>query len=107
MALSWDAQPLSLKSKNEMVSSAVTIGTIQLLPNGQLLTLMADHQTVGGYPRVLQVIRADLPILAQLAPGSIIRFVCTDIEVAFREGQQMKSHLQQIANAVRLQMAFG
>lgn len=107
MALSWDAQPLSLKSKNEMVSSAVTMGTIQLLPNGQLLTLMADHQTVGGYPRVLQVIRADLPILAQLAPGSIISFVCTNIEVAFREWQQMKSHLQQIANAVRLQMAFG
>lgn len=107
MAFSWRSEPLQLLEKREMISSAVTFGTVQLLPNGQVLTLMADHQTVGGYPRILQVIKADLPGMAQLSPGSVIRFQLCNVETALREWQQMKSHLQQIATNVRLQMAFG
>lgn len=107
MAFSWQANPLQLKDPKEMVSSAVAMGTVQLLPNGQLLTLMADHQTVGGYPRILQVIKADLPSLAQLTPGTSVRFQLTDLDFSIKEWMQMKSHLQQVASAVRLQMAFG
>jgi antagonist of KipI len=61
-------------SPNEMVSSATTFGTVQLLPNGQLIILMADHQTTGGYPRIANVAAVDLPLLAQLGPGKTVKF---------------------------------
>lgn len=62
----------------EMLSSAVLMGTVQLLPNGSLAALMADHQTTGGFPRILQVLQSQLPKLAQIQPGSRIHFRMTD-----------------------------
>ncbi|MFM7854491.1 MAG: hypothetical protein ACKO96_21850 [Flammeovirgaceae bacterium] len=61
-------------SSREMLSSAVVFGTVQLLPNGQLICLMADHQTTGGYPRVAQVAQIDLPVLAQCSQHDDVCF---------------------------------
>ena len=58
----------------DIVSDAVTPGTIQVPANGQPIVLMADSQTVGGYPKIATVIQADLPKLAHLKPGSRLRF---------------------------------
>ncbi|MEQ8704276.1 MAG: biotin-dependent carboxyltransferase family protein [Phaeodactylibacter sp.] len=58
----------------QLISSAVLPGTVQLPPSGQPIILMADAQTTGGYPRLVQVLADDLPILAQLRPGDRIRF---------------------------------
>jgi len=66
----------------EMVSSGVNFGTMQLLPDGQLILLMADHQTAGGYPRIGHVISAHLPKLAQLRPSDCIHFSMVDICMA-------------------------
>ena len=55
-------------------SSAVTPGAIQVPANGRPIILMADSQTVGGYPKIATVISADLPRLAHLPPGSRVRF---------------------------------
>lgn len=63
----------------ELISSAVSFGTVQLLPDGQLIVLMADHQTTGGYPRVAHVISHDLPLLGQLGPGDKVAFHLIDL----------------------------
>lgn len=68
--------------KNDLVSSPVCFGTIQLLPDGNLILLMADHQTTGGYPRIATVITAHHSILAQKKPGDRIRFEFTDLLTA-------------------------
>lgn len=60
--------------KKELVSSAVNFGTIQLLPDGQLIVLMADAPTSGGYPRLAHVVATDLPLVAQLGGGDKIAF---------------------------------
>jgi antagonist of KipI len=73
---------LGLRHPYEMVSTAVSFGTVQLLPDGQLIVLMADHQTTGGYPRIAHVITAHLPKLAQLRPSDTIQFKWTDLEEA-------------------------
>jgi antagonist of KipI len=67
-------EPLYLLEKSELLSSAVGFGTIQLPPDGQLIVLMADHQTTGGYPRIGHVISTDLPLLSQLGPGDKTAF---------------------------------
>lgn len=66
----------------ELISSPVNFGTIQLLPDGQLVILMADHQTTGGYPRIANVISAHLPKLAQRREGERIVFRLVDNDIA-------------------------
>jgi antagonist of KipI len=73
---------LKRSEKTEMISSGVDFGTIQLLPDGQLIVLMADHQTTGGFPRVGHVISVHLPKLAQLRPSDCIHFKMTDMATA-------------------------
>jgi antagonist of KipI len=69
---------LTMGKHQELVSSAVSFGTVQLLPDGQLIILMADHQTTGGYPRIAHVVSAHLPKLAQLRPSDTIQFKLMD-----------------------------
>jgi antagonist of KipI len=82
MGLRLSGEKLELSSRFEMVSSGVDFGTIQLLPDGQLVILMSDHQTTGGYPRIANVISADLPTLVQTPPGAGIGFAESDIGTA-------------------------
>lgn len=74
MGYALSGKDISLKKKFELVSSPVNFGTVQLLPSGQMVLLMADHQTTGGYPRIANIITDDLPLLAQLNPNDKIRF---------------------------------
>ena len=74
MGFHLEGEPLSLSSNLQLLSTAVTKGTIQLTPNGQLIVLMNDCQTTGGYPRVGQIATVDLDVLAQLKPGETINF---------------------------------
>ena len=85
--------------KQEIISSAVNFGTIQLLPNGQLIVLMADHQTAGGYPRIAHVICAHLPQLAQYRPGDKFSFYSVDIDTAEQLQIRQKQHLIQLEHA--------
>lgn len=64
---------LGFLKSGELLSSAVCGGTVQALPGGKLLILMADHQTTGGYPKIGHVATAHLPRLAQLNAGDRFR----------------------------------
>ncbi len=83
----------------EMISSAVSFGTIQLLPDGKLILLMADHQTTGGYPRIAHVISADHSRVAQMKAGDRIRFTIADQQTAEELLVQQQQHLQQLQHA--------
>ena len=74
--------PLRQKIQHELLSSAVTYGTIQVPPNGQPIILMADRQTTGGYAKIAQVISTDLSTLAQCMPGTSILFKLVSLEEA-------------------------
>lgn len=63
-----------------LVSDAIVQGDIQILGDGTPIILMRDHQPTGGYPRIATVINADLDRLAQMRPGSELRF--TPVTVA-------------------------
>ena len=82
MGFRLSGESLYLLDKIELISSAVAFGTIQLTPDGQMVILMADHQTSGGYPRIAHVISKDLPILAQLGANDKVNFELISIEEA-------------------------
>lgn len=87
--------PLATTEPMEMLSSAVSFGTVQVTPNGKPILLMADHQTTGGYPRALQVILTDLSKLAQMTSGQEIRFQPVTLEEARAALQQRVKQLKQ------------
>ncbi|MBK9731013.1 MAG: biotin-dependent carboxyltransferase [Chitinophagaceae bacterium] len=93
---------LRQQQQEELVSSAVVNGTIQLLPNGQLIILMADHQTTGGYPRIANVISADLPLLAQLTANQSVQFQKVDHAVAEQILVHQNLCLEKVQNACTL-----
>ncbi|MFI5185805.1 MAG: biotin-dependent carboxyltransferase family protein [Chitinophagales bacterium] len=95
---------LQAKEESELVSAAVSFGTIQLLPNGELIILMADHQTTGGYPRIGYIVSAHLPILAQKQPGDKINFRSTDKKHAEDLLLQQQQHLLQLQNACKFRL---
>lgn len=90
---------LQTTTNEEMVSSAVNFGTVQLLPDGQMIVLMADHQTAGGYPRIAHVITAHHHRLAQLKPGDRFRFRMVDQTEAESLLIRQQQQLLQLQNA--------
>ncbi|WP_157717183.1 biotin-dependent carboxyltransferase family protein [Formosa sp. Hel1_31_208] len=61
-----------------IITSLVMPGSVQFTPSGQLIVLMRDSQTTGGYPRILQCSESAIDILAQKVFGEKIRFKCID-----------------------------
>ena len=81
---------LHLNQPNQYLSAAVTRGTLQLLPNGSLMVLMANHQTIGGYANLGQIILVDLPRFAQLKNDSSFHFSLTNVNTAHQLYQQIQ-----------------
>ena len=102
MGFRLSGPPLHLLYRKEMVSAAVTFGTIQLLPDGHLIVLMADHQTSGGYPRIANVISADLPLVAQLGPRDGVSFHRVPIEDAEQAAAHFEQELCRLRTGIRL-----
>lgn len=93
---------LSLKEPIEILSSAVTFGSVQVPPGGNPIVLGADHQTTGGYPRIAQLISADFSLLAQARPGSRICFR----EVSLKEAQQAYLQQEQLMEQLKQSIAL-
>lgn len=87
---------LELEQERSLVSAAVTFGTIQVPSGGAPIILMADRQTTGGYPKLAQVITADLPLLAQAGPGSAIRFRLVTLRQAQEQLMQREFELRRL-----------
>ena len=67
-------KPLLSHNGYEILTSSVMPGTVQLLPDGQLIALMRDCQTTGGYPRILQIEESGINQLAQRLPAEEVVF---------------------------------
>lgn len=92
-------------STTEILSTAVTKGTIQLLPIGQLIILMADHQTTGGYPRIGHIITADIPKLAQRNAGQSFQLQQVSLPEAHKALLAQELHLKQLETGCKLRMS--
>jgi biotin-dependent carboxylase-like uncharacterized protein len=59
----------------ELPSEPVVLGAVQVLADGQPVVFLADHPTTGGYPVIGVVDDRDIPLLGQMKPGGVVRFV--------------------------------
>lgn len=84
MGIRLEAELMVQINSDEMVSSAVVPGIVQLPASGKPLLLMKDAQSVGGYPRIAKVIDADLWRLGQMWTKNTICFELVSVKKALR-----------------------
>lgn len=75
MGLRLHGAALQLEEPLDLPSAGVLPGDVQVPPDGLPIVLANDAQTIGGYPRIASVIRADLWQLAHVPPGTSVYFV--------------------------------
>jgi biotin-dependent carboxylase-like uncharacterized protein len=85
MGLRLAGASLRVASDGRMASAGVIPGTIQCPEDGRPYILSVDAGTIGGYPRVAQVARADRHVLGQLRPGDHVRLLPRTAEEAVGE----------------------
>ena len=105
MGFQLTGNPMQVKDSSELVSTPVSLGTIQLLPDGNLIVLMADHQSTGGYPRIAHVLSTEVSRLAQMQAGEEIRFVETGIAEAESLLSKQEQYLLHLKTASQLKLA--
>jgi antagonist of KipI len=86
----------------DLISAGVAFGTVQVPPDGQPIILMAARQSTGGYPSLGEVASADLPLLAQLAPGATVRFRPIDVVAAQEIWLERTRELGRMREAIRM-----
>ena len=101
MGLRLQGEPLPVPGR-EMVSEPVCPGTVQVTRNGQCIILGVDGQTIGGYPKIAQVIAADLDKLGQLRPGEQIDFVRVSLEEAEAMNHDKQAELHEWRTRLRI-----
>ena len=94
---------IRLRRPTEMISEAVTFGTIQVPPDGNPIILMADRQTTGGYPKIAHVATVDLPRLAQTRPLERFAFELVTLAEAQQAYLARERELARIRESIDLQ----
>lgn len=89
----------------EILSRAVSFGTIQVPAGGQPIVLMADRQTTGGYPMIAEAAGVDLHLLAQLKPGDRLRFELVSLAQAQALWLRREQEIASIREAVALHLS--
>jgi 5-oxoprolinase (ATP-hydrolysing) subunit C len=100
MGLRLRGRPLPVPP-GEMISEPVCPGTVQVTRDGQRIVLGVDGQTIGGYPKVAQVIAADLDRLGRLRPGQEVRFEPVTLAKAEDLHRRRQEQLIRLVRCVR------
>jgi antagonist of KipI len=90
MGLRLDGPAVPLRGSSEMITEGVSLGAIQVPTAGSPILLFVEQQTTGGYPKIANVISADLHRVGQLRPRDEIRFerVTFDTALSLRIEQE-------------------
>jgi len=82
MGLRLEGPSVPVSSAGHMITEGVSLGAVQVPGGGSPIILFVEQQTTGGYPKIANVISADLPGVGQLRPRHEIRFEGVSFEVA-------------------------
>jgi antagonist of KipI len=74
MGIRLEGVGISMNFSREMITEGVSLGAIQVPPSGQPIILFVEQQTTGGYPKIANIVSADLHSLGQLRPRDEIHF---------------------------------
>lgn len=82
MGIRFEGPTIEHSKGADIISDGIGPGAIQVPGAGLPIVLLADRQTVGGYPKIATVASVDLPRLGRLLPGQTVRFQPVPVEEA-------------------------
>jgi antagonist of KipI len=94
--LRLQGEPIPSGVGTQLLTEGVSLGAIQVPQNGQPIILFVDQQTTGGYPKIANVISADMHRVGQLRPRELVRFAEVTIPEAIRLLRKQEQQLKQI-----------
>ncbi|AMB87488.1 allophanate hydrolase [Pseudomonas agarici] len=100
MGMRFCGPSLKLARALELFSHGILPGTVQVPPSGQPIVQMAEANTCGGYPKIVNVISADLWLLAQTPIGATIRFVQVDYASSHQAQEKQYAYLSDLGRAL-------
>lgn len=96
LGLRIEGPSVASRDPEELVSEGVSPGAIQVPASGQLFILFCEQCTTGGYPRIANVIAADLWRLGQMKPGARFRFQEVSMEEAWQIRNDWETSLEKV-----------
>jgi antagonist of KipI len=94
--LRLQGEPISPRVQSQLLTEGVSLGAIQVPQDEQPIILFVDQQTTGGYPKIANVITADLYRVGQLRPREQVRFIEVAISEAIHLLRDQEEWLKQI-----------
>jgi antagonist of KipI len=94
--LRLQGEPIPSRVGTQLLTEGVSLGAIQVPQNGQPIILFVDQQTTGGYPKIANVISADMHRVGQLRPRELVRFAEVTIPEAIRLLREQEQRLKEI-----------
>ena len=82
MGMRLEGEKIENNINKNIKSEGITKGSIQIPGDGQPIILLSDHPTIGGYPKIANIISADYDKLVQKVPGTLIKFKLVDLSIA-------------------------
>ena len=91
---------LTRAKQGEILSGPTCLGSVQVPANGVPIALMADHQTTGGHPRIAEIASADVPRLAQIAPGGSVHFARCSLDMAAELRKDARTKMETVMRGI-------
>lgn len=84
------------REQSELLTDGIPLGAIQVPQDGQPIILFVDQQTTGGYPKIANVIAADIHRVGQLRPRDEVRLAEVSIAEAVQALGEQERWLREI-----------
>ena len=101
MGMRLEGKVLKNNVSTNIRSEGITKGAIQVPADGQPIILLTDHPTIGGYPKIANVISADYNLLIQKIPGEKISFKCVELQEAEKIYKEYLTDISKIIKDIR------
>jgi allophanate hydrolase len=101
MGVRLNGPKLEMTEALSIPSEPILRGSVQVSGDGVPTVLLADHQTMGGYPKIATVVSSDVNRMSQMRAQDSIRFVSITPEQAVtnarNEAEAMRTYLVELA----------
>ena len=94
MGLKITGPKISTKISKDILTEGLPLGAIQITGSSDSIISFVDHQTTGGYPKIANVIAADLHKVGQLKPGDKFIFKLMALDQAEKLYFQQENSLK-------------
>ena len=101
MGMRLEGKVLKNSVSTNIRSEGITKGAIQAPADGQPIILLTDHPTIGGYPKIANVISADYDLLIQKIPGEKISFKCIELKEAEKIYKEYQTNISKIIKNIK------